>query len=310
MRIQFIAATVVATLGIYPIVAAAQDAYPTKPITIINPNAPGGIVDIVARALATFLQKPLKQPVIVVNRPGAGSAIGNAVVANAAPDGYTVLLASPALAALPAIDELFGTQPLFKLEQLIPIAQITSDPTVIVAHPMIGTKNAAEFIARAKAKPNDIVISSSGTYGATHLPMVMLEMATGSKFRHVATSGGGPAMTMTLGGHSQAVASAPGIAYPQVQSGKLVAIAQTGGRRFAPFNDLPTLKESGIDVEYYIWTGLFAPAKTPAAVLKTFTDAVRQVVQDPEFRAAIGKSNANLAYLDGAEYQAVFEREA
>lgn len=310
MRIQLITAAVVATLAAHPTLATAQDAYPSKPLTLVNPLAPGGVVDIVARSLATFLQKPLRQPVIVLNRPGANSAIGTAVVANAAPDGYTLLLAAPAIGAIPAIDELFGTQPLYRLDQLVPLAQITSDPTVIVAHPQLGVKTASEFIARAKLKPNDVVISSSGTYGSTHIPMVMLEMATGIKLRHVPTSGGGPAMTMTLGGHSHALAAAPGIAYPHVQSGKLIAIAQTGAQRFAPFNDLPTLKESGIDVEFYIWTSLLAPAKTPPAVLKTLMDAVRQVVQDPEFRAAISKSNTNLAYLDGAAYQAFFEVEA
>jgi tripartite-type tricarboxylate transporter receptor subunit TctC len=309
LRQALIAASIITLSIVASTPALAQEAYPTKPITLINPLAPGGVVDIVARALAANLQKPLKQPVIVVNRPGANSAIGTAAVANGPADGYTILIAAPAIAAIPAIDELFGTPPLFRLDQLVPLAQISSDPTVIVAHPGLGVKSAAEFIARAKAKPGDIVISSSGTYGSTHIPMVMVEMATGGKFRHVPTNGGGPAMTMTLGGHSQALAAAPGVAYPHVQSGKLIAIAQTGGKRFAPYNDLPTLKEAGIDVEFYIWTAIFASAKTPAPILKTLSDAIRQAVQDPEFRAALGKSNTNIDYVEGAAYRTLFEQE-
>jgi tripartite-type tricarboxylate transporter receptor subunit TctC len=290
-------------------IACSQD-YPSRPVTIINPNAPGGIVDIVARAVASGLQTPLKQSVIVVNRAGANGAIGAAAVANAQPDGYTLLLSTPSYVAVPAIDELFGRTPLYSLAQFAPLAQITVDPVIMLAHPSLGAKTITEFIAIAKSKPTAVVLTSSGTYGATHLPWAMVEMASGAKFRHVPTTGGGPAITMTLGGHTNAVASAPGVAYGHVQGGKLFALAQTGSNRIAAFSSTPTLKESGIDVDYALWTALFAPAKTPAPILKVINEALRQMAADSQFKAAIEKGNSVLSYQDGPEFIAAFDREA
>jgi tripartite-type tricarboxylate transporter receptor subunit TctC len=300
----------VGVLGVISIGAAkAQETYPAKPITIINPNAPGGIVDIVARTLATALQKPLKQSVIVVNRGGANGAIGTQSAAMAPADGYTLLLTTPSLLSVPEVDRLFERTPLYAVDQFIPIARITSDPTVVIAHPSLGASTMADLVAVAKARPDGIVMVSSGTYGATHLPLAMIEMRTGIRMRHVATSGGGPAFAMALGGHAQVVASAPGVAFPQVQAGKLRALAQTGGTRVAPFTDTPTLKESGIDVEFYLWTVLFAPAKTPAPLLKILTEAVRQASEDDQFRGAITKSNSNLTYAEGDALRAFLVRE-
>lgn len=290
-------------------VTHAQDAYPAKPITIINPNAPGGIVDIVARTFATAIQKPIKQSVIVVNRGGANGAIGTQAAAVAPSDGYTLLLSTPSFLAVPEIDKLFEKASVYAVDQFVPIARITSDPTVVIAHPSLGASTMADLIATAKARPDGVVMASSGTYGATHLPLAMIEMKTGIRMRHVATSGGGPAFAMTLGGHSQIVASAPGVAFPQIQAGKLRALAQTGGARVNPLTETPTLKESGIDVEFYLWTVLFAPAKTPTAVLRVIAEATRQVVQDEQFRAAIAKSNSNLAYAEGDELRGFLARE-
>jgi tripartite-type tricarboxylate transporter receptor subunit TctC len=304
-QVTCVAAMTVAVPG----VALAQDSYPARPVTIINPNAPGGIVDIVARTLATALQKSLKQSVIVVNRGGANGAIGTQAAAIAPADGYTLLLTTPSLLSVPEVDRLFDRTPLYAVDQFMPIARITSDPTVVIAHPSLGASTIAELVAIAKVRPDGVVMASSGTYGATHLPLAMIEMRTGIRMRHVATSGGGPAFAMTLGGHSQIVASAPGVAFPQVQAGKLRALAQTGSARVAAFGDTPTLKESGIDVEYYLWTVLFAPAKTPAAILKTLTDAARQAADDEQFRGAIAKSNSNLTYAEGDALRAFLARE-
>jgi len=290
--------------------STAQEAYPSKPVTLVNPNAPGGIVDIAGRALANALQKPLKQTVLVVNRPGANGAVGTQAVLAAPADGYTLLFSSPSFLSVPAIDRLFERPASYAVDQFVPIAQITSDPTVLVAHPSIGVTTVAELAALTKSKPFGVVMTSSGTHGATHLPLAMFEMATGGRMRHVAANGGGPAFALTLGGHAQLVASAPGVAFPQVAAGKLRAIAQTGARRYAPFTDTPTLKESGIDVEYHIWTALFAPAKLPAAVLKTIAEATRAASEDESMRAALAKANANMAYVDGDAFRALVAREA
>ena len=292
-----------------PPLALAQDAYPARPISIINPNPPGGFVDNVGRGLAQSMQRILKQPVLIVNRGGANGSIGAAAVAAAAPDGYTLLLTSPSFAAQPAIDEVFERPLAYSLAKFVPVAQITSDPAILLAHPGLGVKTLQEFIGRAKAAPGDVIVTSSGTYGATHLPLAMLEIATGIKLRHVPTSGGAPAMTMTLGGHSNAVASAPSVAFPQVQANRLVALAQSGAKRLASFPEVATFRESGVDLEFSLWTSLFAPAATPPAALKVLTQAVRQAVQDEQFRASMTKGNSALAYLDGDEFAAVWRAE-
>jgi tripartite-type tricarboxylate transporter receptor subunit TctC len=292
-----------------PGIIYAQETYPSKPITIINPNPPGGFVDNVARALSISLQKSLKQPVLIVNKPGANGAIGHAFVANAAPDGYTLLITSPSLAAQPAIDQIFNRPLSYSLNKITPIAQITSDPAIILVNPDTGIKTIQEFIKKAGTAKDHLAISSSGTYGSTHLPMAMLENATGIKLKHIPTSGGAPAITLAIGGHVNALASAPSVAYPQVQANRLVPIAQTGNKRSAPFLDTPTLKESNINVEFALWTSLFAPANLPPQVQQQLTQAVREAVQDEQFKQAMVKGNSLLNYMDGDEFNNFWKSE-
>ncbi len=277
----------------------AQEKYPSKTITIINPNLPGGFVDNVARNLAVILQKNLKQTVIIVNKPGANGAIGHAAVANASPDGYTLLITSPSLVTQPAIDALYNRTPIYTLNKLIPISQITSDPAIILANPESNIKTMQDLVKAAGKSPGNIAIASSGTYGATHLPMAMIENVSGVKFKHIPTGGGAGAMTLALGGHVQALASAPSVAHPQSQAGKMVALAQTGSKRLPPYMDLPTLKESNINVEYTLWTTIFAPAETPEPIVKQLTQALRESVRDEQFKTALFKGNSTLDYLDG-----------
>ncbi len=286
----------------------AQETFPTKPITIVNPNPPGGFVDNVGRNLSIVLQKILKQPVLIVNKPGANGAIGHAFVANTSADGYTLLLTSPSLITQPAIDALYNKNSSYTLNKLIPVAQITSDPAIISVHPETQIKTIQDLIKRATPQGN-IAISSSGTYGATHLPMAMIEHATGVKFKHIPTSGGAPAMNLALGGHVNAVASAPSVAFPQTQANKLIPIAQTGTKRLPPFLEIPTLKESNISVEYALWTSLFAPVGTPAPILKVITQAMRDATQDEQFKVALVKSNSTLDYLDGEDFNQFWKSE-
>jgi tripartite-type tricarboxylate transporter receptor subunit TctC len=254
------------------------------------------------------LQKILKQPVLIVNKPGANGAIGHAFVANTSADGYTLLLTSPSLITQPAIDALYNKNSSYTLNKLIPVAQITSDPAIISVHPETQIKTIQDLIKRAAPQGN-IAISSSGTYGATHLPMAMIEHATGVKFKHIPTSGGAPAMNLALGGHVNAVASAPSVAFPQTQANKLIPIAQTGTKRLPPFLEIPTLKESNISVEYALWTSLFAPVGTPAPILKVITQAMREATQDEQFKVALVKSNSTLDYLDGEDFNQFWKSE-
>jgi tripartite-type tricarboxylate transporter receptor subunit TctC len=305
----WVAMATVAVVSLVPVGARADDPFPVKTITIVNPNAPGGFVDIVARGLAASMQRQLRQPVIVVNRPGANSAIGSIAVANAVPDGYTLLLQSPAFAAIPAIDEVFARPSSYQLSQFVPLAQITADPAMLLVHPSLPVRTVKEFIALAKSRPADFLVSSSGTYGTTHLPIAILEQAAGIKLRHVPYTGGAPAMAAVVGGHATALAAAPSVAMPQVKGGRVRPIAQWGNARSAAFPDVPTFRESGVDIEFTLWTALFAPAKTPAPVLKVLLDAVRAAAQDEEFRAGMTRSLSTVAYLDGPEFASAWARE-
>ncbi len=281
---------------------SAEDLFPNKPINIVNPNPPGGFVDNVGRSLAIAMQKYLKQPVLIINKPGANGAIGHTFVANAAPDGYTLLITSPSLATQPAIDTLFNRPPNYSLSKITPIAQITSDPAIILVNPDMGVKTIQEFVKKANLSKESISISSSGTYGATHLPMAMLENVSGIKLKHVPTSGGAPAITLAIGGHVNALASAPSVANPQVQAHRLIPIAQTGSKRYPPFLDIPTLKESNLNVEYALWTSLFAPAGLPPQIQQQITQAVREAVQDEQFKQSMQKGNSIISYMDGEDF--------
>lgn len=301
--------TLLMTLGWMSQPTVAQEKYPSKTITLINPNLPGGFVDNVGRNLAIALQKNLKQTVLIVNKPGANGAIGHALVANANPDGYTLLITSPSLITQPAIDTLFSKTSSYSLSKLIPIAQITSDPAIIMVHPDRGVKTMSELVKLASKSHGEVSISSSGSYGATHLPMAMIENITNVKFKHIPTGGGAASMTLVLGGHVNALASAPSVAFPQTQANKLIPLAQTGPKRLAPYLDLPTLKEQNVNVEYTLWTTVFAPANTPEPILQVLKQALRDSVQDEPLKAALVKGNSTLDYLDGDALQEFWKNE-
>ena len=202
--------------------ALAQEAFPGRAISMIVAFPPGGVADITARPTAAALEKILKQPVSVTNRPGAAGAVGNSVVANAKPDGYTILMALSSISVIPAADELFNRKPAYSLDQFAPIALISADPTILVAHPSLPVRNLKELVALARSKPGQLSYSSSGIYGALHMPMEMFLHATKLKMRHVPTPGGGPAITALLGGHVELTAGTA-LAEDFVDPGEVVA---------------------------------------------------------------------------------------
>ncbi len=287
-----------------PMTVAAQETYPSRPITMIVAFPPGGVADITARPTAVAMEKMLKQPVSVVNRPGAAGAVGNSAVANAKPDGYTVLMALSSISVIPAADELFNRKPAYALDQFTPIALITADPTILVVHPSLPVKTAKELVALARSKPGQMSFSSSGVYGALHMPMEMFLHAAKLKMRHVPTTGGGPAITALLGGHVEMTAGGPAAISAHVKSGKMRPIVGWGAERHASYPAIPTFKELGYkDVEYYIWAGLFAPRGTPDSVMKALRDAARRSVQDPDFKNAMARVDSIVQYKDAPEFQ-------
>lgn len=294
-----------------PGMVQAQETYPTRPITIVVPFPPGGIADLTARPLAPALERVLKQPVVVANKAGAAGAVGMQSVAIAKPDGYTLLIGLVSISIIPEVDALFARTPAYTRDQFVGIARLNADPPILVVGVETPWKSVKELVDDLKKRPGEVTYSSSGVYGASHVPMEMfLHAAGGLRMRHLPTTGGAPAMTAVLGGHAAMWASPPAVASPHLKAGKIRALATWGATRLAAFPDVPTMKELGYDVEYYLWAGLFAPKGVPPSVVKALRDATRQAVQDPEFRNTMEKIQTPIAHLDGDEFSAWWERDA
>ena len=302
-----IAAIIVFTLTALVTGASAQEPYPSRPISIVNPFPPGGIADLTARPLAASFERLLKQPVVVVNKAGAAGAVGAQFASVAKPDGYTLLIALVSISSTPEVDKLFGRPTTYTRDQFVGIARLNADPPVLAVNGP--WKTLKELVDDAKKRPGEITFASSGPYGASHLPLEMFLQAAGLKMRHLPTTGG-PATTAVLGGHAQLWASPPALAAPHIEAGKMRALATWGATRLAAFPDVPTLKELGYDVEYYIWTGLFAPRGVPANVIQTLRDATRKAVEDPEFKSSMDKAKTPVSYQDADEFKAFWDRDA
>jgi tripartite-type tricarboxylate transporter receptor subunit TctC len=291
--------------------AGADEPFPSRTITIVNPYPPGGQADLSGRPFAAALAKVLKQPVILTNKPGAAGAVGMQSVAVAKPDGYTVLITVPSLHTLPEVDKLFGRAPTFTRDQFVPIARINADPLIVAVNAERPWKSMKELLDDARKRPGQITFASAGLYGATHVPMEMILYAAGGlKMRHLPTTGGGPATTAVLGGHADLWASTIGPATPHIKSGKIRALAVTSVKRHESFPDVPTLKELGYDVEYYLWIGLFAPKATPPSIVKVLRDATRHAVEDPTFAGALEKLSSPAAYQDADEFKPWLDADA
>jgi len=303
-----IAAIIVLALTTLVTGAAAQEPYPSRPISIVNPFPPGGIADLTGRPLAASLERLLKQPVVIVNKAGAAGAVGAQFASVAKPDGYTLLIALVSISSTPEVDKLFGRPATYTRDQFVGIARLNADPPILAVNGP--WKTLKELVDDAKKRPGEITFASSGPYGASHLPLEMFLQAAGLKMRHLPTTGGAPATTAVLGGHAQLWASPPALAAPHIEAGKMRALATWGATRLAAFPDVPTLKELGYDVEYYIWTGLFAPRGVSASVIQTLRDATRKAVEDPEFKSAMEKAKTPMAYQDAEEFKAFWDRDA
>jgi tripartite-type tricarboxylate transporter receptor subunit TctC len=297
-------------LALLPVPAFAQDAYPSRPITMVVAFPPGGVAELTGRPTAIAMERVLKQRIIIENRPGAAGATGNAYVANAKPDGYTLLMALSSISVIPEAERQQGNKPPYELNQFAPIALVSSDPVVLVVREEAPWKSVQEFISAAKQQPNKITYSSSGIFGALHMPFVMLEHATGTSLWHVPYNGGGPAVQALLGSQVDVTVGGPATMIGQIKGKRLRPLANFGDKRLASLPDVPTLKELGIDAEYFIWSGLMAPAGTPPAIQQTLRDAVRQAVQDPDFKTAMARVETPVAYLDAPEFRKFWDADA
>ena len=289
---------------------ASADSYPSRPISVIIPFPPGGVAELTARPLLSVMEKILKQPMVVVNKPGASGTVGAQQAAISKPDGYTLLVTVSSMSVFPEVDILFGRPKTYKREDFAPIALLSADPMILVVKKDSPYKSVADIVADAKKKPGEIKYSSSGVYGATHLPTEMFAHAAGIKLRHVPYTGGGPALIALLGGHVDILFSVPIIAFVQLKSGDVTPLAVASEKRHPAFPNVPTLKELGYDVEYYMWCGFFAPRATPPDILKTLREATRKAAASPEFKAAMDKMNTPIDYRDADEFQKFWDKDA
>ena len=289
---------------------AFADDYPTRPITMIVPFPPGGVADITARPVAEAMGRILKEPVVVENRAGAGGGVGMQYVSRAKPDGYTILMALSSISIIPVADKVLGRDPMYQLNQLVPIARFTADPTVLAVRADSPYKSVKDLLEAARKSPGSVPYGSSGNYGTMHVPMEMLANVGGVKMLHVPFTGAGPAIVALLGGQVDAISTGPSTVAGHVKGGKIRVLATWGEARHPAFPDVPTLKELGYDAQFSQWTGLFVPAGTPEPVIAKLREAAKAVVADANFQQAMAKVETPVQYLDQPQFKAYWDNDA
>ena len=260
--------------------AAAQPAYPSKPVTIVVPFPPGGSVDVVARLVAEPLRVHFGQPVVILNRPGAVGTIGANTVAKSAPDGHTLLMA---IGAHPITAALMSNLPYDTARDLAGISLIVRSPNMLVVRPDFPAKNLSELVALAKAAPGKYTYSTAGNGSTTHVMTAMLGQAAGVTFQHIPYQGGAASLQAILGGQTDLNAAVASTAAPMIKAGRLRALAIIGEKRSPQFPDVPTFAESGYPgVRGDSWIGLFAPSATPRSIITRINDAIQKIIAIPE----------------------------
>jgi len=295
-----------ASVGLAAISGYAQD-YPSRAITITVPNPPGGMNQIHAQPLSAILEKLTGQPAPIVNRSGGTGGVGTAYVANQPPDGYNVLVNANNSYLVIEKDKLYGIKSPYSLDQIALLALMSADPLILVVHPSLPVKTVKELTSLAKSKPNELVYASSGPYGIVHVPLAMYADAAGIKMRHLPTTGGGPAIIQTLGGHAQVTAGGPASLFPHVNSGKLRALASWGTKPHPAYPDVKTFKSMGYDIEAYLWVGLFTAAGVPEAIFTKMRALIGKALNDPSFKKALETVHVVPDYKDAPEFQKFFD---
>jgi len=291
-------------------VAQAQDAFPSRAITMVVPFPPGGVADTVGRPIAEAMGRYLKQSVVIENKAGGGGGIGFAHVAKAKPDGYTVLMALSSVSVIPEADRILGKAPSYELNQLRPIARITADPTVLVVRAETPWKTYKDFLAEMRKNPAKYNYGSSGNYGTMHVPMEQLKAAQSFSITHIPYTGAGPAIIGLLGGQVDALATGPASVVGHIKSGKVRALAHWGEGRLAALPDVPSFKELGIDAQFAQWAGVFVPAGTPDAVVARIREATRAAANDDKVKQIITNTGSPIQFLDAPEFQKYVENDA
>lgn len=303
-----VAATAIATAGLFTATAQAQaENYPDKPITLIVGFSPGGATDIIARLLAGELEKKLGEPIVVENKPGAGSNIAAAEAARAKPDGYTLFMGTIAQTISPAIRSnlQYDTK-----KDFIPVIQTMASPSILVVNPEVPVTTVQEFIEYARANPGEVTMASSGTGGSPHMAAELMDIRFNIDTLHVPYKGASPAMNDVLSGVVTGGFKTATAAIPQIKAGKIRPLAVASTTRIKQLPDLPTMAEAGVE-DFYVtsWNGIFVPAGTPAAIVDKLSKATSEVLEQDNIVAEFDKRSASAVGGSSQDFQTFIDAE-
>lgn len=299
-------ASIIACAGLIaaPALATAASEWPTQPITLVVPFQPGGGTDAVARSFAKAAGKYFPKGMIVLNKSGAGGAVGWKYVANQKPDGHTLAVVTGEFVTLPLLD-LFDRS----YKDFTPLVQLNADPTTLVVHNDSPYKTVEDFLEAAKKNPDGMNVGTPGTGAVYDVALSAFEVKSGTKVTHVPYPGSGPSLLALLGQQVDAVATSPAEAAEYVRSGKMRLLVVMNDERVPQFKDVPTAKEKGIDVSYGTWRGVAGPKDMPPEAVKVLSEAFEKVAQDPELIKSIKDQNLGYVYADGEAFRKQMEIE-
>lgn len=290
-----------------PFIARAQEAYPNRPISVVSGYAPGGVTDIVSRAVAARMAQEMGATIVVENRVGAATAVGNTHVAQARPDGHTLLMGTSTLAINPALQP--NLTPRDPARELAPIGMVFRSPFVLHVHPSLPVTTVAEFLAYARANPGRLNIGSSGTGAVNHLSQALLVARTGVELVHVPFRGGAPGLLELRAGRIQGMFNATQEAQPLVREGVTRALGVTSATRIPTLPDVPPIADTVPGYEAVFWQGLFAPAGTPAPIIARLEAALRVATTDPALVSRMADQGVEMVTGGADDLRALLARE-
>ncbi len=300
--------SVILVAAMYGIPAVDAQSYPTKPLRIVVPQAPGSLSDAVARVVGQRMSVMLGQQIVIDNRAGAGGLLGTEMVAKAPPDGYTLMLAS--ISTHGTIPALYTKLPFDPVKDFAPVAMYTTSPNVLVVHPSLPVRTTGELIALARAKPGQINIGSQGNGSSQHLTAELFNLMAGNlKLVHVPYKGSGATITAVLTGEVSVLMPTLGISLPHLQGRRMRGLAVTSANRVEELPDLPTVGDTLKGFVVVSWTGLLAPARTPAPVLTRLGEVSAKALALPEVKITLTAAGVAPAYLAAEPFGAFIEAE-
>lgn len=286
--------------------AAYPAAYPSKPIRLILPYAPGGSTSVLGRMIGQKLTESWHQPVLVDNRPGGGTAVGSEIMVKSPPDGHTILLVTSTHTINPSLRAV----PFNAVKDFAPVATLTRAPFLLAIHPALPARSLKEFIALAKSRPGQLDYSSSGAGTSNHLCVELFAMAAGIKLHHVPYKGGGPAIVDLLGGQVQLHMNSPVNLIPNIQAGRLRGIAVTGETRVAALPEIPTFNDAGVrGLNIVNWFGILAPAETPKPIVDKLSAEIGKILQMPDIREKLLAQGSDPWYAGPDQFAALIRSE-